>query len=66
MENPNKRYKTIGKVSKQLDIKEHVIRYWCSKFDGLYEVYFIVSAKLQEERNKKINKNLNTNRSLNT
>mgnify|MGYP001272291247 CR=1 FL=1 len=36
MENPNKKYKTIGKVSEQLDIKKHVIRYWCSKFDGLY------------------------------
>ena len=36
MENPNKKYITIGKVSEKLGIKEHVIRYWCSKFDGLY------------------------------
>ena len=49
MENPNKKYITIGKVSEKLDIKEHVIRYWCSKFDGLYIRF---SSKKQRYFNK--------------
>ena len=31
----NKKYKTIDEVSKLLNIKKHVIRYWDSKFDKL-------------------------------
>ena len=31
----DKKYKSITEVSKLLDIKTHVIRYWDSKFDGL-------------------------------
>ena len=30
-----KRYKTIKEVSNLLNINQHVIRYWDSKFDGL-------------------------------
>ena len=30
-----KRYYTISEVSKKLDIKTHVIRYWDSKFEGI-------------------------------
>ena len=31
----NKKYYTISEVSKKLDIKAHVIRYWDSKFEGI-------------------------------
>ena len=30
-----KKYKSISEVSKILNLKKHVIRYWDSKFDGL-------------------------------
>ena len=30
-----KKYKTIKEVSNLLNINQHVIRYWDSKFDGL-------------------------------
>ena len=30
-----KKYKSISEVSKTLNLKKHVIRYWDSKFDGL-------------------------------
>ena len=35
MEKHNKKYKTIKEVSNLLNINQHVIRYWDSKFDGL-------------------------------
>jgi len=31
----NKNYISISEVSKLLDIKQHVIRYWDSEFDGV-------------------------------
>ena len=31
----NKKYKTISEVSTLLNIKQHVIRYWDAKFDGI-------------------------------
>ena len=31
----NKTYKSISEVSKLLDIKKHVIRYWDSHFEGI-------------------------------
>tara|TARA_Y100000590_G_scaffold308439_1_gene348235 strand:- start:468 stop:812 length:345 start_codon:yes stop_codon:yes gene_type:complete len=31
----NKNYKSISEVSKLLKIKQHVIRYWDSQFDGI-------------------------------
>jgi len=31
----NKKYYSISEVSRLLDIKTHVIRYWDSKFDGI-------------------------------
>ena len=35
MEKHNKKYKTIKEVANLLNINQHVIRYWDSKFDGL-------------------------------
>ncbi len=32
---PNKRYFTIGEVSKICDVKPHVLRYWEQEFDNL-------------------------------
>ena len=31
----NKNYKSISEVSRILNIKQHVIRYWDTKFDGV-------------------------------
>ena len=41
----NKNYKSISEVSEKLKIKQHVIRYWDSQFDG-------VSTRLGERKRR--------------
>ena len=44
-----KKYKTIKEVSSLLNINQHVIRYWDSKFDGL-------SIRFSEKKQRYFNK----------
>ena len=49
----NKNYKSISEVSEILKIKQHVIRYWDSQFDG-------VSTRMGERKRRFFNtKNIN-------